>query len=345
MQSLSSYHLPSKPLFLSSFVLLWLLIYPIYSNTLNASWHMDDQPNILDNRPLHIDNLMPPTLFQTFFASPGSIKKLYRPIPCLTFALNWYFGRDDPTGYHLVNILIHILTSFILFLLIFTLFQTPALKGLRTLQEAYFISFLSAVLWAINPIQTQAITYIVQRMAAMAAMFYLVGMLLYIKARMSNVNSKRTFLYLGCLISFLCAVGSKENAATLPLALVLLEIAFFQKSGRIDSKITIFRTAAWAFVLVFIAFIVIYTKGNLLFFLGGYAHRSFSLIERLLTEPRVVVYYLSQIFYPIPNRLSIDHTVPLSTSLTDPWTTMPAILFILALIIFGIFQIIIFFIL
>jgi len=319
--------------------LLILLIFPIYANTLNASWQMDDKPNIVDNTLLHIDNLMPSTLYQTFFAFPGSIKKLYRPLPCFTFALNWYLGGDDPSGYHLVNIFLHVLTSFILFLTICSLFQTPTLKGRYVERDVYFISLLSAALWSINPIQTQAVTYIVQRMTSMATMFYLLGLFFYIKARISQSISNRILLYLGCFISFLCALGSKENTATFPLALVLLEIAFFQHSKVDKSQTPFFRFAAWIGVLLFISGILIYTKGNLLFFMGGYSHRSFSLLERLLAEPRVVVFYLTQIFYPHPDRLSIDHDVPLSSSLTDPWTTLPAMGIIALLIFIGLFQI------
>ncbi len=86
------------------FTLLFLLILLIYSNTFHASWHLDDEPNIVNNFQLHIDNLMPETLWKTFYAKPGPDEKFYRPLPCLTFALNWYYGRDDVTGYHAVNI-------------------------------------------------------------------------------------------------------------------------------------------------------------------------------------------------------------------------------------------------
>lgn len=338
MQLLNSDNSVSTTRLFIPLALLSLLIFPIYANILNASWQMDDKPNIVDNTRLHIDNLMPSTLYKTFFASPGSIKKLYRPIPCLTFALNWYLGKDDPTGYHIVNIFIHIFTSFILFMSVLVLFQTPALKGKYTARDAYFISLLSAVLWAINPIQTQAVTYIVQRMTSMAALFYLLGLFFYIKARTSRITLTRIFLYLGCLISFFFALGSKENTATFPLALALLEVAFFQHSWRTKAQTPFFRIATWVGICLFIVLILVYTKGNLLFFMGAYEHRSFSLLERLLAEPRVVVFYLSQIFYPLPSRLSIDHSIPLSTSLTDPWTIIPSLLIIFSLILIGVFQ-------
>ncbi|MBW1778392.1 MAG: tetratricopeptide repeat protein, partial [Deltaproteobacteria bacterium] len=75
------------------------------------------------------------------------------------------------------------------------------------------------------------------------------------------------------------------------------------------------------------------------FFLQGYGYRTYSLIERLLAQPRVLVFYLSLIFYPLPQRLSIDHSIRLSSSLYDPWTTIPAILLLVFLLIIGIHQI------
>jgi tetratricopeptide (TPR) repeat protein len=73
--------------------------------------------------------------------------------------------------------------------------------------------------------------------------------------------------------------------------------------------------------------------------MDGFQGRPFSLYERLLTEPRIVLFYLSLIFYPLPGRLSIEHDITLSTSLFEPWTTLPAILFHLILIGFGLSQI------
>ena len=325
--------------FLIPLVLIILLIFPIYTNTLNASWQLDDDPNIVNNSRLHIDNLLPSTLYKTFFAYPGTEIKLYRPLPMLTFALNWYFGRDDPAGYHLINILIHIFTSFVLLALTWTLFRTPILKGRYSKQDVYFISLLSATLWAINPIQTQAVTYIVQRMAAMATLFYLLGILFYIKARISQTPLKRVLLFLLCFISLLCALGSKENAAIFPIALILVEISFFPKLIMKGLKFPFPRLVAEISTIVFLLSIFMYSKGNFFFFLRGYdSIRYFDLWERLITQPRVIIFYLTQIFYPIPQRLSVSHDIQVATSIIDPWTTLPTILIIVILIFVGISQ-------
>jgi len=320
------------------FALLSLSILLVYSNTFNASWQLDDYPNITGNSKLHVKDISPASIYETFFAHPESGKKLYRPIACLTFAINWYFGKENVIGYHIVNNSIHLLTAFILFLTILNLFRSPNLKD-KYQGSKYFITLLTATLWAINPIQTQAVTYIVQRMASMATMFYVLGIYFYIKGRTNNSRLISVFSYMGCFLSFVFALGSKENTATLPLALLLVEIVFFQKLHIPGTR----RKILWVSVGTLLFFILtgpmLFMKGDLLFFLNGYENRSFTLLERLMTEPRILVYYITQIFYPVPNRLSIVHDITISTSLFEPWTTFPAILIIFLLIGIGISQI------
>jgi len=193
-------------------VLLILLLLPIYSNTFHAAWQFDDNPNILENTRLHLSDLSPASLWNTFFAS---------------LALNWYAGQADTFGYHLVNIAIHILTAFMVFLAGRKLLQTPNLINRYNKEDAYFISLLSAILWAVNPIQIQAVTYIVQRMASMAAMFYISGIYFYIKGRLSSRGKTQLLFYAACFVSFVCSLMSKENAAMMPISLLLIEIIFF----------------------------------------------------------------------------------------------------------------------
>ncbi len=182
-------------------VLFFFLILAAYSNTFNAAWQFDDKPNIVNNGYLHLKDLNPESLFKTFFTNPRNPwktgNKLYRPIPCLTFALNWYFGENNVIGYHIVNLVIHHLTGFLLFLTILNLFQSPNLKN-KFAENAYLIALLAATLWAIHPIQTQAVTYIVQRMTSMAAMFYILSMFFYVKCRLSSSSLHRILFLLGC---------------------------------------------------------------------------------------------------------------------------------------------------
>jgi tetratricopeptide (TPR) repeat protein len=317
-----------------------LLILITYSNTFEASWHLDDYPTIVNNPRLKIPDLHPKSLAQTFYASrDGGLylgKKLSRPIAHLTFALNWYAGKNDVFGYHVVNLAIHFLTAFLLYLTVLNLFKSPKLKDAHAGSE-HFIALFSAALWAVSPVQTQAVTYIVQRVASLATLFYILGILCYIKARITESTCRQLQLLSGCLLSFLLAIGSKENAATFPVAVMLTEIAFFQDLSHPKTKKKFIYLAAATLVgMVLIGIMLSFNKDPIAFFkLKGYGSRSFTLTERLLTEPRVVVFYISQLFYPAISRLSIAHDVLLSTSLLKPWTTLPAILFILSVITLG----------
>ena len=327
----------SKIKHVTAFVILSASIFLVYFNSLDASWHLDDYQNIIQDARIHSTG----GDFASFIDYVKSVQLLgrdARPLSRFSFAVNWYFGRNDPFEYHLVNVVIHIFSSIFLYGAILSILRTPNSRLLLSDLNNYKISLLAALLWAINPIQTQAITYIVQRMAALAAMFYILAMYLYIKARTSDNPDKRAFLIFSCFLSAVCAFASKENAATLPIALLLLEFLFFQDLSR-----TKIRNLFWGATIA--AGLAMAGLGVLIFFRGdpqgllNYNFRYFSPVERLLTEPRVVSYYLSQIFYPVPTRLSIEHDIVVSASLFSPWTTLPAIILVCSLIGIGLYNI------
>jgi len=317
-----------------AFGLLLGLIFSVYGHTFDASWHLDDYANIIGDSRLRLPDLTIESLTRataSFLQSPRDA----RPLTRLTFAINWYFGGDDPFGYHLINISIHALTTLLLFLTISELLQLGAVDSI-TRQHRYTIALISAILWSCNPIQTQAVTYIVQRMAALATLFYVLTIYLYIKVRTSDDRVRKAILILGCTVSAVCAVVSKENAATLPLALLLVDFLFFQNQDSKKSHIKFWGTTILTGLVIFGLSVLIFFRGdpsNLL----NYNYRHFSPIERLLTEPRIILHYLSQILYPVPTRLSIEHDIVISTSLSSPWTTLPAIAGVLFLIGVGIY--------
>lgn len=285
-----------------------------------------------------INDLYPNTLVNTFYASHDNGqyagKNLYRPIPMLTFAVNWYWGKDTVAGYHVVNIFVHVLSSIFLFLTLINLFKAPNLTIWLT-ENRYSIALMSTLLWAIHPIQTQAVTYIVQRMAAMAGMFFIASLYVYVKARLTPYNFKKIIFFLVSLLFFICALLSKENAVMLPLVILVMEFVFFQnlsdKTVRKKFLILLFL-ASIAFIMLSTVF---FLDNNLFKFLDGYEKRYFTLAQRLLTEPRILIQYLCQILYPVDSMYSLEDNMPLSTSLFSPWTTLPAICIILFLMTAG----------
>jgi tetratricopeptide (TPR) repeat protein len=326
----------------AALILLLIVIFLIYSNTFHSSWHFDDFPNIVLNPYLKISDLEPETLLSTFFANREDglypQTKMYRPLACLSLALNWYIGGNNVVGYHIVNLWLHLMSAFFLFLIILNIFKSPNLSGKYTGSE-YFVALLTATLWAVNPIQTQAVTYIVQRMASMAAMFYILGIYFYIKGRLQSSPWKSYVFFLACLISYVCALGAKENAATLPIAIIMLEVIFFQDLSSSRTRKRIFWITAGTGLGVVLLGTLFFLKGDPLGFLEHYSERSFSPLQRLMTESRILIFYLTLIFYPVPTRLSIEHDFALSTSLVNPWTTLISILLIFGLIGVGVSQI------
>lgn len=319
------------------FCLITVLLFIVYANTINDEFHFDDTPNIVRAKNVHIKY---PTLDEL---KKSTIKhesgNLYRPVARISLALNWFFGGKDVTGYHLVNIAVHILACFFLYLAIMLILRAPRAPNIPE-GYAQFVALLAAVLWAANPIQTQAVTYIVQRMASMAAMFYIMGLYFYMKGRLSSSKGSAFAFYGATFMAYLLAVGSKENAVMFPFALVLLEVCFFADLKKIKNK----RFILSAFFVVLgtgalgIILFAVFRDNPWQYFTGlagQYEDRPFTLGERLLTQPRVLIFYLSQIFYPIADRLSLVHDFRVSSSLFSPWTTLPSILAVLGMLLFS----------
>lgn len=316
--------------------ILILFILISYSNTLTSTWHFDDLQNIVENQKLHLTSLNTETLIQVFFAHPREEGQIFRPVAYLSFALNWYFGGNNVLGYHLVNILLHVGTAFLLYLTILHLLNAPALcEQQRSAHSKHLIALLAALLWALNPIQTQTVTYIVQRMAGLATFFSLAALLCYLLGRRAGTRSTQWAWFLATLACFVLALGSKENSITLPAVLLLVEWIFFRSLARATGRHLLAGTG-----LLVVASLAIYllTNGNPIGSITGYDHRSFTLGQRLLTESRIMVFYLSLLFFPAPWRLSLDHDIVLSTSLLQPPTTALSITFLFGLTVWALWK-------
>lgn len=261
---------------------------------------------------------------------------MFRPVAYLSFALNWYFGGNNVLGYHLVNILLHVGTALLLYLTVLHLLDAPALKDQqRSTHNRHLVALLATLFWALNPIQTQTVTYIVQRMAGLATFFSLAALLCYLLGRRAGTRSTQWAWFLATLVCFALALGSKENSITLPAVLLLVEGIFFRSLARVTGR----HLLAGAGLLIVTSLAVyLLTNGNPIGSIMDYDHRSFTLGQRLLTESRIMVFYLSLLFFPAPWRLSLDHDIVLSTSLLQPPTTALAIVFLAGLTAWAVWQ-------
>jgi tetratricopeptide (TPR) repeat protein len=337
--------------FLLAFIVIGSLI---YGNTLDSPFYLDDTSSIVENPHIRITEVSAKNLLR---AGTKSHSK-NRPIANISFAFNYYFREYNVAGYHVFNIIIHILSGIFLFLFIeVTLNISPKCAEYKYNR---LIAFFSAALWFAHPIQIQSVTYIVQRMNSMASMFYVLSLLCYVRGRipmtrdqqLESNQKKRSlrvqltsnakfscFSYVwlfGCVLSGLLALGSKQNAATLPFFIFLYEWFFFQ-----DLSFQWLKRYALRFVFVLIIIVV---SGYILFIgtdsleeILFYHAQDFTMPQRLLTEFRVILYYISLILYPHPSRFSLEHDFELSLSLIEPPTTILAICAVTALIVLAVY--------
>ncbi|MCP4667218.1 MAG: hypothetical protein GY849_12725, partial [Deltaproteobacteria bacterium] len=278
---------------------LVFLVFLIYSNTLGSPFILDDRPNIVKNPHIRLTRINLGDIKRAGFDGPMK----NRPVSYISYGLNYYFHQYHVFGFHLANILIHVTTGIFLYLFI------KATLNLKTLRSRYgpygWIPFIAVLVWLIHPIQTQSVTYIVQRMNSMASMFYVLAFFLYVRARLADENWKKWALFAASAASGLCSFGSKEIAATLPFCIFLYEWYFFQ-----DLSWTWLKGRLFLFVGVLLLFVVaafIYLGANPVEkILSSYAMRDFTLTQRVLTEFRVVIFYIGLLLFPHPSRLNLD---------------------------------------
>jgi len=301
-----------------------LLVIFIYANTLGSPFIFDSRNNIESNPHIRITRITPTDLADAAFKSPTH----RRPLPNISFALNYFLHGYNVVGFHVVNVLIHICTGFLLYFFVKTTFDTPALKSRN--KNYLWISFFTAVLWMVHPLQSQSVSYIVQRMNSMAAMFYVLSMLLYARFRLSGKKRKKWWLLTGCIVAAMLALASKEIAVTLPFFILLYDRYFFGDMSRKALKKYI-PLLAGCLLLVAVIGLALLGSHPLDRIIKGYTGRDFTLSQRLLTEPRVIIFYISQLLWPHPSRLNLDHDFTLSNSLMDPITTFFSIAALAAL--------------
>jgi protein O-mannosyl-transferase len=318
-----TFRFPEGRRYAFAFITLFVFLLVVYGNSFHGEFHFDDYSNIIENPNVHMKELSFESLKRTF-VSPI---QMFRPVSYMTFAVNYLAGGLSVTGYHVVNFAIHYLSALFLFLLIYNTLNLPRLKE-QYGSYAYSAALLTSFFWAASPVQVHAVTIIVQRMASLAGLFYVVSMYLYVKGRTTSHPARKVVFFFFCALSALLSFGTKENSVMLPVSIYLYDLFLIQgvttEGLRKNLKVLIPLMA-----VVLIAGLIYLSRSSLL---DGYGIRPFTMTQRLLTEPRVILFYISLLLYPVSPRLMLLHDVDISTSLFSPWTTLPAILLILCLI-------------
>ncbi len=296
------------------------VVIPIYANSLDGSFHLDDMPNIVENRHVHMDRFSFGALYRAAFES----RHRARPLANVTFALNYLAGGLGVRGYHIVNIAVHVAAASILYFLLLRLIAVmPLSESIRS--KAFQTALFAALLWAVHPVQTQAVTYIVQRMTSLSALFFFASLLFYLEARRSDGRPRRLAFNCAFLASFLLGVGFKEIVAALPFAVLLIEWLVPDRRQTVRQWAVVAAVMA-ALSIAALWFHLVMHDGSLSGILfRGYEDRPFTMEERMLTQFRIVLYYISLFAFPRPGRLNVDHDFSVSTGMLDPPVTLLAV--------------------
>ncbi|MFC1828509.1 tetratricopeptide repeat protein, partial [Thermodesulfobacteriota bacterium] len=312
----------------SLFVMLLFsaLGFGVYSNTLEAPFYFDDHVDITENTHIRITGLSFNELKNAGFKSPASS----RPISNISFALNYYFHQYDLFGYHVVNIIVHILAGIFLYLFITITLDLPCLR--EQYQHPVAIAVAAALIWLVHPLHTQSVTYIVQRMNSMAAMLFVLSLLLYVKGRLATERRAWPW-FVGAGVAWLISLGCKQISATLPFFIFLYEWYFFQDLDRDWVKHRMKSVLGVLILSGLVALVYLWPDPlEALTNITDYANKEFTLTQRIFTQFRVVVFYISLLFFPLPSRLNLDHDFPLSHSLINPATTLLSLCIIVGFI-------------
>jgi tetratricopeptide (TPR) repeat protein len=292
----------------------------VYANIFQVPFVLDDYYTIVRN-PV-IRNL-------ANFSFNSALDQIYLPrvLTFLTFALNYHFGGLNVTGYHLANLLIHLASGLLVYALLRLTFRTPYFKDGEVSDPGFtpqFIALFAALLFIVHPVQTQAVTYVVQRMTSLAAMLYLLSGVLYVKGRLGMEEGKGKFSYrpalflAGSVLAAVMAMQTKEIAFTLPLAMVLYEVCFFRGAWRRRFLCLLPLLATLPIVPVTVL-VTGRSSGHVLADLSEktLAVGNLSRLEYLFTQFRVIVTYLRLLVFPVNQNLDYDYPV-YSTFFTPP---------------------------
>jgi hypothetical protein len=302
----------------------WIGLAAIAAVTLVAYWpslsvpfQFDDYARISGNWNLRAGN---------WFRGIGQLGGS-RVLPASTLAFNFWLSGDETWSYHALNLAIHLAACVAVFRLAWLIARTPRLRDSSAARHPLAFATVAAAWFACHPLQTQAVTYIIQRTASMAAMFYIACVGAYLAGRMAQSrgdgDGRRSFV--AATLFALAALLSKENAVTLPLAIALVEVGCF---GRRDLR-RLARAGAMAAPLLAVPVIWkivawrwrgVPTEGGIMrqvlvsvFAQGVDAPGSIGPLDYLLTQMLVLPRYLQLALLPVG--LNVDHDVRIATGL------------------------------
>lgn len=292
----------------------------IYWPGLHGGFFFDDEPNLHQQEGVRLERLDGYSLRQAL--ASGRSGPSGRPVAQLSFALNYYTSGFDPFIFKATNLAVHAACGIVVFFLGLRLLASG--RGVPQGKKTLLAAGLLSTLWLLHPIQVTAVLHVVQRMTSLSALFLLAAFLLHVLARERGGRAGVLGLTLAWGVLWPLSILSKETGVLFPLFALSWELIVRRsRRGGHDAFTRGFAVLMGLTIAAGITYALL-PAGQWLW--AGYAFRDFSLTERLLTEARVLWFYIGLILFPHPEALGLYHDdIAVSAGLFDPWTTLPAL--------------------
>lgn len=263
-------------------IALFLGVFLLHFPSLGNGFHYDDGHSLLRNPHIRSLGNLPAFFHDTTTFSENPDYAMFRPLVLVAHALNYAWGLYDPSGYHLLNLIIHCLATLCVYILLKQLHLPPT------------AALLGSFLFGLHPLQTEPINYISSRSESLAALFYLAAFSSFIRA--SSQERSPWLWYPLSLTTFSLGLLSKATAITLPLALLLYEFLLVKKEGISYSRERIlkFHLPFW---LLAGLYLIIYR----LLAAQGFqrAEQVRPPFAQLATQAKALIHYIGLAFMPV----------------------------------------------
>ena len=297
------------------------VVFIAYANSLQNDFVWDDEFLVRDNAFIrsfsHIKDI-----FTSYLASSsGNVNNFYRPIQDLSYMTDYFLWGYDPKGFHLTNVLLHAICAVLVYILF-----------LRILSD-YKAPFLTAVLFGIHPINTEAVTYVAGRADSLYLLFFLLSFILFLKTVQSlERHSKMEYgLYILSLFCYFLSILSKEIGIILPLILILYHAVFLKNSPVHAAG----RKLYLPYFVIFVLYLFLRkTALDFSSFSPSFAMAKYPLYQRMLTTSKAIAVYLRLLILPFG--LHMERNVKVARSLFEPGAFSS--LLILVVIFFGVLK-------
>jgi len=276
----------------------------------------DDFVNIVQNKSLHITDGSVESLIAA--ATSGTSSPWGRPLSMVSFALNFYFLGDAPYEFKLVNVGIHLVNVVLIFALSRQMWQRLGYDSgsARSLVPSIGV----AAAWALHPINLTPVLLVVQRMTSLSALFVLSSLVLYLFGRQAKGKQGILAIGVGLALCWPAAMLSKESGLLLPVYILLCEWLVLGTFQFLPAK------RKWLAVSLLGGLVLALCWVKWGYLTAGYSVRQFDVVERLMTEARVLWFYVRQLLLPGPDVFALFHDdIAISRGLLSPIQTLLSI--------------------